>query len=233
MFEEKFVGDFRKIDADIYSVLDNYAGAAYDSKARIYEKLVSKKLYNKIIWGTSPEDYKEFARKAIHSSSGKLLDAGCGGLIQTAEIYLQARNQCILVDNSVEMLKIAKGRLSKEGGKLDRHIKLLQADVFHLPFPDNTFDTVCSFGMIHLFDNKSEFVDEVLRTLKIGSSFYFSTMTTKRFISKIYMSQLRKINEFGELFSEEQTLSLFDNEALSVECYMKGSMLFIEGRKLK
>jgi hypothetical protein len=58
-------------------------------------------------------------------------------------------------------------------------------------------------------------------------------MTTKRAISRIYMSQLRKINEFGELFSEEQTLSLFDDEALSVESYMKGSMLFIEGRKLR
>ena len=64
------IDNFRKIDTDIYSALENYTGAAYDSKAVMYEKLVSKKLYNKIIWGTSPEDYKEFAYKAINSSRG-------------------------------------------------------------------------------------------------------------------------------------------------------------------
>src|SRR6478735_8377286 len=137
----KFIDNFKKIDADINSVLENYTGAAYDSKARMYEKLVSKKIYNKIIWGTSPDDYKEFAHQAINSSDGLLLDAGCGGLIQTADIYLKTKRQCVLVDNSSEMLKIARGRLIQQNGKLGDHIRLLQADVFTLPFPDQVFDT--------------------------------------------------------------------------------------------
>src|SRR5690606_7826430 len=227
----KLLDGFKKIAPGIYSVLDNYEGAAYDNKAVLYEKLVSKKIYNKIIWGTSPEDYKKFAEKAINSSGGTLIDAGCGGLIQTSEIYLRAKDHCVLVDNSSEMLKIAKGRLTKQDEKLSQHIHLLQADVFNLPFPDQVFDTVCSFGMIHLFDKKQEFVNETLRTLKSGGSFYYSTMTTKRPISKFYMGLLRKNNEFGELFSKEQTLSLFSDRNLSIVCYLKGSMLFIEGKK--
>lgn len=233
MYETEFFEGFKKIDTDIYSVLDKYSGAAYDKKAKMYEKLVSNRTYNKIIWGTSPDDYKRFANKAIASSRGILLDAGCGGLIQTSDIYLKTINRCVLVDNSHEMLKIAKQRLTGSSDRLAEHIKLLQADVFNLPFPNNTFDTVCSFGMIHLFNEKSEFINEVLRTLKNGGSFYFSSMTTKRRVSKLYMNQLRKINEFGELFSEEQTLSLFENKHLSKKAYMKGSMLFIEGRKEK
>jgi ubiquinone/menaquinone biosynthesis C-methylase UbiE len=226
-----FLDNFQKIDTNMYSVLGDYTGAAYDNKAMMYEKLVSKNLYNKIIWGTSPNDYKEFAQKAIGSTQGLLLDAGCGGLIQTSDIYLKAKNTCVLVDNSAEMLKIAKRRLGNFSSNQSNNIHLVQADVFDLPFPNNTFDSVCSFGMIHLFDNKQAFVNEVLRTLKPGGAFYFSTMTTKRAISSFYMSQLRKMNEFGELYSENQTSALFDDVSLSFKTYMKGSMLFIEGRK--
>ena len=159
MNETIFPDSFKKIDSDIYSVLENYTGSAYNKKAMMYEKLVSNRIYNKIIWGASPEDYKEFANKAINTSNGLIPDAGCGGLIQTSDIYLRTKNQCILSDNSSEMLKIAKERLMNPSGKLWENIRLLQEDVFNLPFPDKMLDTVCSFGMIHLFDKKKEFVN--------------------------------------------------------------------------
>lgn len=211
---------------------DQNLTAAYDRKAKTYEKLVSNRLYNKIIWGTSPDDYKSFADQAINSSNGTVLDAGCGGLIQTSHIYRTTKNQCVLVDNSSAMLAIAKSRLEDAKGQIPSNITLLQADAFHLPFSDNTFDTVCSFGMIHIFDDKQGFVNEVLRTLKPGGSFYFSSMTTKRGISAWYMGQLRKMNEFGVLFSEEQTRSLLQQPSLTFKSHMKGSMVFIEGKKL-
>lgn len=231
MIETELISRFQRIDTDIYSVLENYTGASYDRKAKMYEKLVSNKLYNKIIWGTSPGDYKEFAENAINSSTGKLLDVGCGGLIQTAEFYKETKASCYLVDNSSEMLKIAKSRLINPGEELLKNIKLVQADAFDLPFPDKTFDTACSFGMIHLFDKKNDFIDAILSKLKVGGFFYFSSMITKRAISKLYMRQLQKINEFGQLYSEKETLALFENKNLSLNAYVKGSMLFIEGQK--
>jgi ubiquinone/menaquinone biosynthesis C-methylase UbiE len=232
MNEIVFKNKFQEIEPEIYSVLENYAGAAYDRKAMMYEKLVSSKVYNRIIWGTTPDDYKQFSKKAITSCKGILLDAGCGGLIQTSDIYLQTKSQCILVDNSSEMLKIAKKRLINLHEKLPVNLNLLQADVFKLPFVDNTFDTVCGFGMIHIFDKKLEYINELLRVLKKGGQFYFSTMTTKRLISKLYMQQLKKIDEFGELYSVNQTLDLFSNEKVTINSYLKGSMLFIVGQKI-
>ncbi len=232
MNELNLTAGFKTIENDIYTALENVTGAAYDSKAKMYEKLVSSRLYNKIIWGTTPDDYTSFSEKAINSTKGLVLDAGCGGLIQTSDIYKSTKNKCVLVDNSSEMLSIAKSRLVDAQGQIPSNITLLQADAFHLPFPENTFDTVCSFGMVHIFDDKQAYVNELLRTLKPGGSFYFSSMTTKRGISAWYMGQLRKMNEFGVLFSEEQTRSLFQHTSLTFKSQMKGSMVFIEGKKV-
>lgn len=224
---------FRQITRGIYTCLENTAGASYDSKAGYYERLVSTHWFNRFFWDTSRNDYQEFAAKAILRTSGTVLDIGCGGLAQTSRLYRATGNDCILLDRSLEMLKIARARLSAGSGQLPVHIQLLQGNAFHLPFPDNTFDTVCSFGTIHLFDNKQEFVDEALRVLKPGGRCYFYSMTSERKISRLFMSSLRLVHEFGEVYSVAQTLSLFQERPLLFNSHVIGSTVFIEGRKTK
>jgi ubiquinone/menaquinone biosynthesis C-methylase UbiE len=221
---------FREVDTAIYSSLDTMAGTPYDSKAKLYEKLVGSKWYNRIVWGASPEDYRQFARNAISGPGGPLIDIGCGGLVQTASLYRSTNRISVLTDSSIAMLKIARTRLSDNHRQIPSNIKLLLADAFALPFADNSFDTVCSFGMIHLFDKKQEFVDEALRVLKTGGDFYFSSMTTEKKIGTWYMKQLRKYGEFGEPFSAQQIISLFNNKH-EIQYRVKGSMLFISGKK--
>ncbi len=221
----------KTVDRDIYSSLENPKGAKYDNKAKYYERVVGTKLFNRLFWGTQPSDYTNFARNAITDRKGSLLDVGCGGLTQTASLYRATANECVLADRSVEMLKIAHSRLEDGNGAIPPNIQLLQTDAFHLPFPDNTFDTLCSFGTIHLFDDKQAFVNSLLRVLKKGGRFYFLSMTTEKLIARLFMAQLRPFGEFGPLFSARQTLSLFDSEALDVKSYMKGSVIFIYGQK--
>ncbi|WP_123847838.1 class I SAM-dependent methyltransferase [Chitinophaga lutea] len=222
----------KTVDRDIYSSLENPKGARYDNKAKYYERVVGTRLFNRLFWGTLPSDYTNFARNAIVDTKGSVLDVGCGGLTQTASLYKTTTNECVLADRSVEMLKIARSRLMDNDGSIPSNIRLLQTDAFHLPFPHNTFDTVCSFGTIHLFDNKQEFVDGLLRVLKSGGKFYFLSMTTEKLIARLFMAQLRPFKEFGQLFSAGQTLSLFDSDRLEVKSYMKGSVIFIYGQKL-
>ena len=221
----------RKIEDRLFSSLGNINGSSYDNKARMYEKLVSSKSYNKIIWGTLPKDYTDFAKKAILNSNGISIDIGCGGLIQTATIYSKAKQNCILLDHSIEMLKIAKNRLNTLCHHVPENIDLLQADAFQLPFEDNSFDNLVSFGMIHCFENKSQFIKEALRVLKSNGTFHFTTMTSDRLISKYYMAILRRQKEFGEPLGSKQILNLFEGNALKIEYYMKGSMIFISGTK--
>lgn len=222
--------NIRLIDNNIFSSLHNIQGAAYDNKAKLYEKLVSIKMYNKIIWGTLPKDYTDFAEKVILNLKGNCIDIGCGGLIQTGSIYGNTKQDFILLDHSVEMLKIARQRLIALCGKVPDNINLLQADAFSLPFESESFDNLVSFGMIHCFENKKAFVSETLRVLKSGSSFNFTTMTSDRLISKFYMNLLRKKKEFGEPLSSKQILNLFEG-LKKVDYYMKGSMIFITGIK--
>lgn len=219
-------------DQHIRSSFPHVKGAPYDLKARYYEKLVGTKLFNRFFWGTTPDDYKAFAKDAIVGSGKEILDIGCGGLAQTAQLYLSTDNNCTLADRSVGMLKVARQRLMEKTGAMPSNIQLLQTDAFHLPFADHTFDTICSFGTIHLFDNKQEFVNETLRVLKKGGRFYYLSMTSQTLISNLFMSALRWFNEFGIVCSAEETVALFDNDALKVNSYMKGSVVFISGEKI-
>ncbi|MEC5147161.1 methyltransferase domain-containing protein [Chitinophaga sp. 212800010-3] len=223
---------FREIDQGIYSSLENIRGARYDNKAKYYERLVGTEAFNRIIWNCSRNELIKFAAEAILHSPGTVLDIGCGGLAQTAMLYRTTSNHCTLFDRSFEMLKIARFRLLEGGNTIPPNIRLLQGNAFELPFPDNHFDTICSFGTIHLFDNKQDFVNEILRVLKKGGRFYCYTMTGEQMIGRVFMSLFRLIREFGEVWSEQQNLSLFDSEQLQVRSYRIGSVLFIYGQKI-
>ena len=223
---------FKTIEESLFSNLDNITGGAYDNKAKMYERLVGSKLYNKIMWGTSPADYTTFAEQALNNSTGTVLDIGCGGLIQTANLYSRGKANYILLDNSIEMLKIGKQRIIDLCTKVPDTINFLQGDAFNLPFEDNSLDAVFSFGVLHVFENKKALIHEALRVLKPGHKFYFTSLTSDRVISKAYMNLLRGQKEFGEPLTSKQTLELFDPTRIDIESYVKGSMIFISGIKL-
>lgn len=221
----------RKTKDGLFSVVDAPGIAAYDNKAKAYERIVRSKLYNQVIWGAQPKDYIHFAEKAILDTNGIILDVGCGGLAHTAAIYANRKQDCILLDQSIEMLRIAAKRLKDLCQTIPQNICLLQADAFQLPFEDTRFENLASFGMIHCFDNKEAFLTEAFRVLKPGGNFYFTTMTSDRFTGRLYMRFLRKMGAFGEPINTVQTLALFKSHANGLSHYRVGSMLFIYGQK--
>lgn len=219
-----------RIDDHILSVLPDSFSAPYDNKARLYEFLVGTVLYNRIFWGTTPGDYTAFAEQAIRQSDGTLLDVGCGGLVQTAPLYARSQRPLWLLDNSVAMLRTGRRRLTEQT-ESGNNIQFIQADAFHLPFDDGAFDTVVSFGMIHLFDNKQAFVAEALRVLKPGGDFHCSSLTTDRPFSAKYLAALHKRGEVGTPLSAAEILTLFPAGLHSISHRRTGSMVFINGRK--
>ena len=222
----------REIDNRIYSIYEDAMSSPYDAKAKVYEWLVQKYWYNKIIWGTSPWDYAEFAENSIVNAKDILLDIGCGGLSQTVRLYSTIENPLVLLDYSIEMLKLGRERILKSFGVLPSNIIFLQANAFNLPFADNTFDGIMSFGMIHMFDNKNQFIQESMRVLKPEGHFNFSVLTTNRILGKRYLTFLSKKNEVGTPVSTENLLSLLTPFSNTICYYIKGNMLFVRGRKL-
>ena len=54
----------RLIDEDIYSVLSESSKHHYDRRATIYDLVVNTGLYNSVMWGSSPRDYRSFGSRA-------------------------------------------------------------------------------------------------------------------------------------------------------------------------
>ena len=225
------VTKLEEIESSIYSSASPKPNTPYDKKAKAYEKLVALKLYNKLMWGTLPEDYRTFNKIAILNSKGTSIDLGCGGLVHSAPIYANAKGRFILLDGSLEMLKIAKNRMGKICNKTPENIRFLQANALNVPFQDSTFDSILSFGLIHLFEEKEKFICEVIRLLKPGGKFYISALTSDRKFSKYYMCFLQKQGEIATPLHSEQFIELFQKQFSNLNWYIRGSMLFINGEK--
>ena len=58
----------RLVEEDIYSVLPGVQQTfQYDKKAAIYDFVVGSSLFNRLMWGDSPNNYIGFACRAINS----------------------------------------------------------------------------------------------------------------------------------------------------------------------
>jgi hypothetical protein len=73
--------NFYRVEDHIYSCFEQDNNAPYDRKAKRYESVVRSTLYNLVMWGTTPSDYARFAREALSSCEGAILDVGCGGFV--------------------------------------------------------------------------------------------------------------------------------------------------------
>ena len=80
------------------------AGAPYDRRAAVYDRLVRSRAYNRLAWSTSPADYTAFAARAFASDHGPLLEAAAGSAAATAELHARAGRPTMLVDLSRAML---------------------------------------------------------------------------------------------------------------------------------
>lgn len=223
--------NFKKVEEHIYSCFDHNNNAPYDGKAKTYEYVVRSVIYNKLMWGTTPSDYKCFAKEALDHCNGTMLDVGCGGLSHTAKLYAHSDKNIILLDYSIEMLRLGKARILKYHNHFPQNIRILHADAFNLPFAKESLDNVVSFGVMHLFSSKSEYVACLLDVLKPGGLFYFTSLTTDRRLSRSYIEYLQKKKEISHALSSAETLSLFSGKVAELHHRMVGNMVFVWGVK--
>jgi ubiquinone/menaquinone biosynthesis C-methylase UbiE len=92
-----------------------------------------------------------------------VLDVGCGSGIITREIAILTKGKVIGVDNSEDMINVAKKIL-----KNFDNVKLLVNDKNKLDFDDNTFDVVTCNLVLMWANNPQELVNEMARVCKPG-----------------------------------------------------------------
>lgn len=228
--EDRFV---LLIDEEIYSVLpDTSVQHHYDKRAPVYDAFVSTRLYNFVMWGTSPRHYVQFARQALDSSSnGMFLDAGCGSMLFTARTYVSSNRQIVAFDQSLAMLRRARERLRKLAGRVPENIRLLQADLSDLPFRRNSFRTVMCLNVLHQFADAATLVSGFNELLcEEGNLYLTSLILNNRMIGDWYINMLYRTGEFVRPRNERELRELFSRAFGERVSYVeKGNMAFVTG----
>ena len=117
---------------------------------------------------------EEFPDKPVNS-----LEVGCGSGGVSLYFHNTRGYYVELVDLSDEALSFAQ-RNFETHGKKPLHAIFRKADATCLPYPDDTFDLVMSFGLLEHFTDIAKPVSEQLRVLKPGGLF-FADIVTGRF----------------------------------------------------
>ena len=187
----------RTVGSDLYSLLPADAGPQmYDSRAGLYDRVVGSRLYNRIMWGTQPEEIAAFAREALESSKDSwVMDAAGGSLLFTAALYVEARTRPILVlDQSLAMLARARDRLIAQAGRVPEHIVLVQGDLRDLSaFRPTSFGTIVSLNVLHHIDDAAALVANLAALLPgfPGRLYLTSLITTGRWSDR-YLKALHR-----------------------------------------
>lgn len=126
-------------------------------------------------WNRYREEVSPSVKEFFESMSGKVLDLGCGSgrnFIKKEDILFYG------VDFSEKMLKLAE----KNAKKLGINIELKKANVWDTNYPDNYFDSVLCFAVLHCLDTKKKRQDtlkEIFRVIKKGGEALISSWGPK------------------------------------------------------
>ena len=172
------------------------AGAPYDRRAAVFDRLVRSETYNRLAWSSSPARYEAFAVAAAREGSGPLLEVAAGSAAATAAIHGAAKRPTVLVDLSAAMLGRAGARIAAAaGGELPERVRLAQADVLSLPFPPAGFETVLGLGLTHLFADVAALVDALRRQLAPGGRLHLAGLVAETRRGRRYLGALHRAGE--------------------------------------
>jgi SAM-dependent methyltransferase len=197
-------------------------GGAYDGRAAAYDRLVGSRLYNRLAWGTDPAEYAAFARRAVTSASGPLLDVAAGTATATAILYRISNRAITITDRSTDMLRLAAERIAGSA-ELRPGRRFVQADAFDLPFEGGGFDTVLCLGFLHLVDDPVGFVDGLRAQARPGGRVFISSLVAGHRVGDGYLRLLHRLGEVATPRTANELADLFHAPALR-----HGSMAYLE-----
>jgi ubiquinone/menaquinone biosynthesis C-methylase UbiE len=204
--------------------------SGYDGKVLAYDAVVGNRFYNKLFWGNWPSSYQKFCEHALKQSPDKpVLDVGCGSLVFTANAYARSNNQSIiLLDRSLGMLKRARERISKIHGSAPQNIAFLQGDVFDLPFSDNTFGSVMSHGLLHMFDQKKDILNELERVRDDTGSISVTSLVSNIGLGRKYLALLEKSGQTAKNLTSDSLSTLLSTRPLGYKLCTQGNIAYIK-----
>jgi ubiquinone/menaquinone biosynthesis C-methylase UbiE len=148
-----------------YSVNNNLKTTeAYKFYSRFYSYIALLTYW--IIWRGNLLKHIAFFRELLsHDSKNIILDIATGEGSLTHIALLKKRNYS---KTHIIAVDISEAMLLKAQLKLKDSASFVQADVEHLPFLDQSFDTIACFGGLNSFAQGAQALRELKRVLKTG-----------------------------------------------------------------
>ncbi len=132
-----------------------------------------------------------------------VLDVGCGSG-RFLELFKESGANIVGID-----LSYAVDSANDNLG-LNKNVNIIQADVFNLPFKDETFDFIYSIGVLHHTIDTEKAFKCLPRVLKYGGEIGIWVYSNEGFFTRIY----NKISEFYRIFTtrlSQQTIHELSN----------------------
>jgi SAM-dependent methyltransferase len=199
-----------------------YAGSPYDGHAELYDRLIASRLYNHLAWAADPADYEDFARTAVASASGPLLEVAAGTAIASAPAYRDSSRPVAITDRSRDMLTRAAQRIA-DGNSPRPGIRFTQADVFDLPFEPARFDTVLCLGFLHLVDDPIHLVRRLRHQLRPDGRLFLSSLVADTRVGTAYLDLLHRAGQVAVPRTADGLAQLFGTTVRS-----RGCMAYLE-----
>ncbi len=164
--------------------------------------------------------YRLIKSEAAKYPNGELLEIGCGAGWESVA-WAQAGMRVHAIDLSEAALVLARRNL--EHHQLQADLRWGNAE--DIPFPDNSFDIVASFGVLHQTESTERAVAEVRRVLKTGGEAVITLYY--KYSWKICLTKLGRVNfEFSHedapitrLYDKKELYQLFKDFA-QVEVFL-------------
>ncbi len=153
-------------------------------------------------WITDDAILSEHAAHCKVSPDAKVLDVCCGsGVVGNA--FRGKVGHITGLDLTPEMVKLSRTRLDE----------VVQGDVYHIPFPDNSYDLVCNREVLHLLPNPERPVSEIFRVLKPGGQFVVGQWVPFSEVDAAWMFRIVKKKQplFFNNLMEQDMIDLLTN----------------------
>ena len=147
-----------------------------------------------------------------HVEGGRILEVGCGWGIGVETIFRHfGAAEVHAFDLDPDMVAQARVRLAHYDPS---RLRLYEGDVTAIPEPDESFDAVFDFGIIHHVPGWRKALAEVHRVLKPGGRFFFEEVTRQALARWTYRTFLEHPSE--DRFSGLEFVAELERQGLHV-----------------
>jgi SAM-dependent methyltransferase len=143
------------------------------------------------------------------------LDAGCGGGRYSIAMALMGAASVIGIDISENGLQDGRKRQQQLG---INNIEFQAGSVLHLPFPSESFDFVCSSGVLHHTPGIEQGLREMARVLRPGGSMYLLVYGSGGIFwpSNLLLRPLAGLAGWAEMYRGVSAAGVADNRRRSI-----------------